>query len=125
MVPHLAAREAHQRLWEFSIAAPKRLLQQYPPEAVVPTRSALKAKRTWRGRRFERLSIIALACAGWPAIAARRSSELVRAPDYFSLVSGFVIARTLSMKTCVARLRDRFFSSNDRNLETRIGKIHR
>jgi len=80
------------------------------PEAVVPTRSALQAKRTWHGRRFERLSIIALACAGWPAIPARRSSELVRAADYFSLVSGFVIARTLSMKTCVARLRDRFFS---------------
>jgi len=33
MVPHLAAREAHQRLWEFSIAAPKRLLQQYLPRA--------------------------------------------------------------------------------------------
>jgi len=33
MVPHLAAREAHQRLWEFSIAAPKRLLQQYRPRA--------------------------------------------------------------------------------------------
>jgi hypothetical protein len=83
---------------------------RFAPEAVVPTRSALKAKRTWRGRRFERLSIIALACAGWPAIPARRSGELVRAPDYFSLVSGFVIARTLSMKSCVARLRDRFFN---------------
>lgn len=30
MAPHLAAREAHQRLWEFSITTPKRLLQQYP-----------------------------------------------------------------------------------------------
>ena len=32
MVPHLAAREAHQRLWEFSIATPKRLLQQNLPQ---------------------------------------------------------------------------------------------
>jgi hypothetical protein len=35
MVPHLAAREAHQRPWEFSIAAPKRLLQQYLPIAII------------------------------------------------------------------------------------------
>jgi hypothetical protein len=33
MVPHLAACEAHQRLLEFSIATPKRLLQQYRPQA--------------------------------------------------------------------------------------------
>ena len=40
MIPHLAAREAHQRLWEFSIAAPKRLLQQYRPLADVPILAA-------------------------------------------------------------------------------------
>ena len=32
-----------------------------------------------------------------------------RSPGYFSLVSGLVTARTLSMKSSVARLRDRFF----------------
>ncbi len=31
MVPRVAARKAHQRLWEFSFATPKRLLQQYLP----------------------------------------------------------------------------------------------
>ena len=31
MVPHLATRKTHQRLWEFSFATPKRLLQQYLP----------------------------------------------------------------------------------------------
>jgi hypothetical protein len=29
MVPRVTARKAHQRLWEFSFATPKRLLQQY------------------------------------------------------------------------------------------------
>jgi hypothetical protein len=41
MVPHLAAREAHQRLWEFSIATPKRLLQQNLPEADVQSTQLL------------------------------------------------------------------------------------
>src|SRR4051794_11315564 len=32
-VPHIAARQTHQRLWEFSFTTPKRLLQQYLPQA--------------------------------------------------------------------------------------------
>jgi hypothetical protein len=35
MVPHIAAHKTHQRLQEFSISTPKRLLQQYLPEAVI------------------------------------------------------------------------------------------
>ena len=43
MVPHLAARKAHQRLWEFSFATPKRLLQQYLPQAdIEPSRAEAK-----------------------------------------------------------------------------------
>src|SRR6476646_6936335 len=33
MVPHIAAHKTHQRLQEFSISTPKRLLQQYRPIA--------------------------------------------------------------------------------------------
>ena len=33
MVPHVAARKTHQRLQEFSLVTPKRLLQHYLPEA--------------------------------------------------------------------------------------------
>jgi hypothetical protein len=51
MVPHLAAREAHQRLWEFSIATPKRLLQQYLPEADF-TRPGQKAADRPTGKRL-------------------------------------------------------------------------
>ena len=91
-------------------------------QAVPASPLCVKAKRTWRGRRFERLSIIELACARWSAIPTSRSSELVRALGYFSLASGFVIARTLSMKSCVARLRDRFFSVMIATLRRVLGK---
>src|SRR5258705_13067990 len=33
MVPHVVARKTHQRLLKFSFVTPKRLLQQYLPEA--------------------------------------------------------------------------------------------
>src|SRR4029077_8362466 len=35
MVPHIAAYKTHQRLQEFSISTPKRLLQQYRPIAAL------------------------------------------------------------------------------------------
>jgi hypothetical protein len=37
MVPHVAARKTHRRSLEFSFNTPKRLLQQYPPTAAVPS----------------------------------------------------------------------------------------
>jgi hypothetical protein len=52
MVPHLAAREAHQRLWEFSIAAPKRLLQLYLPTPDIVPKVAIRSEAdlAWRYR---------------------------------------------------------------------------
>jgi hypothetical protein len=35
MVPHVATHKTHQRLQEFSFATPKRLLQQYLPQAEI------------------------------------------------------------------------------------------
>ena len=46
MVPHVAARQTHRRLQEISLVPPKRLLQQYPPEAVAPVKSDLDPKPT-------------------------------------------------------------------------------
>ena len=37
MVPHVAARKAYQRLSEFLLATPKRLLQQYRHLSDMPT----------------------------------------------------------------------------------------
>ena len=42
MVPHVGARRTHQRLEEFSFAAPKRLLQQYLPQAEELTVSTMR-----------------------------------------------------------------------------------
>jgi hypothetical protein len=36
MVPHVTARKTHQQLSKFSLVTPKRLLQQYLPEAEIP-----------------------------------------------------------------------------------------
>jgi hypothetical protein len=41
MVPHVGARETHQRLYKFSFTTPKRLLQQYRREADATRASTL------------------------------------------------------------------------------------
>ena len=56
MVPHVAARKTHQRLSKFSFVTPKRLLQQYLPEADISKRAASWAIKT-RGRALSRPTI--------------------------------------------------------------------
>src|SRR6476660_1341815 len=45
MVPHVAACKTHQRLLKFSFVTPKRLLQQYLPQAEVMAYSMTSSAR--------------------------------------------------------------------------------
>jgi hypothetical protein len=49
LVPHVVARQTHQRLSKFSFVTPKRLLQQYRSQADLATPHIHLSKRKSRG----------------------------------------------------------------------------
>jgi transposase-like protein len=69
---------------------------------------------TWRRRR--------LGGDAGPALFPVEITPPKNLGDVRSSAHGFVIARTLSMKSCVARLRDRFFSVMIATLRRVVGK---